>query len=415
MSDTQKKEISVSKGIVVTIIVMVIISALCAGVYYFSHSVDLLVTRAEKAIEQNRLDDACLFLERAVSQEENPEIQLMLADVYNRRGNLFEYEYLLRAVIGNPSTNAEQLEGAYRQLINRYKAQEDYTAIHDLLTNCSSDKIKSVFEIYFAKDPEFSLVPGKYDAVQTVKLTSASNCRIYYTTNGAEPSERSNLYTAPLYLDEGKTTVKAIAVNEYGIASSISEGIYQISIKRPDMPKLNVASGSYYEPIELTVLDSDEEDEIYYTTDGSVPDLSCDLYTKPIHVPLGDSTYCFVRIEDGRTSDPVKVQISFNLETEYTTEDAVNDVIDYYIKNKRIKNREGAVRKADYRYSYVYQYVQKAEDGNIYYFIAEYKIEADQTAARTGTVLAVDINTKDKFKVLFDEQGGFEIISIDTK
>ena len=31
------------------------------------------------------------------------------------------------------------------------------------------------------------------------------------------------------------------------------------------------------------------------------------------------------------------------------------------------------------------------------------------------TVLAVDIYSKDKFKVQFDDEGGFEIISIDTK
>ena len=60
--------------------------------------------------------------------------------------------------------------------------------------------------------PVFSLPEGTYKGQVTVTMTTATaGATIYYTTNGVDASERSNVYTGPVTLTE-TTTLKAIAV-----------------------------------------------------------------------------------------------------------------------------------------------------------------------------------------------------------
>ncbi len=53
---------------------------------------------------------------------------------------------------------------------------------------------------------------GNYDAAQTVTITAEEGVTIYYTTDGSEPSIASAVYTEPITVGEGTTTIKAIAV-----------------------------------------------------------------------------------------------------------------------------------------------------------------------------------------------------------
>lgn len=98
-------------------------------------------------------------------------------------------------------------------------------------------------------DPDVTTVSanpssGTYGVGQTVTLTAnPSNAAIYYTTDGSTPSAGSTRYNGPIVLQNGTTTIKAIAVsssgtsavlsNSYTISNNPVHGI-TVSFKAPD-------------------------------------------------------------------------------------------------------------------------------------------------------------------------------------
>ncbi|MDE6111829.1 MAG: chitobiase/beta-hexosaminidase C-terminal domain-containing protein, partial [Bacteroidales bacterium] len=121
-----------------------------------------------------------------------------------------------------------------------------------------------------AADPVFSPAAGyiaKGSAV-TMKATP-TDAKIYYTTDGTEPTELSTEYTAPVTINE-RTAFKAIAITEKG-TSFVSEAVYSVIA----IPQVTPASGRvvFDTLVNITLGEgvSMEGVEIYYTTDGTEP------------------------------------------------------------------------------------------------------------------------------------------------
>ena len=90
----------------------------------------------------------------------------------------------------------------------------------------TSEPVQDVLPI--TATPQFDLEPGTYTESVTLSITSQSEgASIYYTLNGEEPSNQSELYTGPLVLNSS-AEVKAIAVKDGFENSAVQEGIYRI-------------------------------------------------------------------------------------------------------------------------------------------------------------------------------------------
>ncbi|PTM59405.1 chitobiase/beta-hexosaminidase C-terminal domain-containing protein [Desmospora activa] len=64
--------------------------------------------------------------------------------------------------------------------------------------------------------PTATPAPGSYSESQTVTLQTATpGARIYFTTDGSDPTNQSHLYTEPITVD-ATTTVKAVAIRGNG-------------------------------------------------------------------------------------------------------------------------------------------------------------------------------------------------------
>ncbi len=86
----------------------------------------------------------------------------------------------------------------------------------------------SEFIVYRPKAPTTNLSSGSYSDTQSVVLTTETQgAKIYYTTNGDEPTSNSKEYVNPISISKS-TTIKAITIKNH-IKSEISTFSYKIS------------------------------------------------------------------------------------------------------------------------------------------------------------------------------------------
>lgn len=114
--------------------------------------------------------------------------------------------------------------------------------------------------------------------VKVVLATEEPGARIYYTLDGSTPNETSLLYTAPIVL-KSTTTINAVSIVH---SKEYSDVFTEQWIQKAAAPA--VVSGDQIFTNEVVVVLATEEPNgsIYYTLDGSTPDETSLLYTKPI-------------------------------------------------------------------------------------------------------------------------------------
>ena len=84
-------------------------------------------------------------------------------------------------------------------------------------------------EVKVVADPAISPNGGTYNKAQNITITSAtSGAKIYYTTDGSTPTEKSNLYSKPFVVSKN-TVIKAIAVKDGMTNSKVTTINYVIA------------------------------------------------------------------------------------------------------------------------------------------------------------------------------------------
>lgn len=109
-----------------------------------------------------------------------------------------------------------------------------YKFVFNVTTSGSSNQYIEVQQVdFYGTKPEgvvdaplFSLEGGSYVGAQTVELSAAEGCKIYYTVDGSEPTAESTEYSAPITISE-TTTVKAVAVKD-GKSSLVATETFNI-------------------------------------------------------------------------------------------------------------------------------------------------------------------------------------------
>lgn len=163
------------------------------------------------------------------------------------------YDYVLHLTISHEQRNEGQIyyttDGTTPDMDSKlYNApiliDEGTTVIRAVFIRSDgmqSEEADGTYQVMFdyPDEPDFSVESGDYDGGFYVTITSEDDdCQIYYTTNGEEPGTDSKLYREPVYISPGFTVLQAIAINENGWASGITEAIYNVSeIPAPPEPE----------------------------------------------------------------------------------------------------------------------------------------------------------------------------------
>ena len=156
--------------------------------------------------------------------------------------------------------------------------------------------------------PTFSPAAGAYTTVQTVTISDPTmGASIYYTTDGSMPGAgtgTSMLYTGPLTVSDSET-LNAIAVDSGDTSSAVATAAYSVTLAGANAtPTLSLVAGTYTSPEPVTITDTTSGASIYYTTDGSAPTASSNLYIGPIAVSSTE-TINAIAIGGGLTSSGV--------------------------------------------------------------------------------------------------------------
>ncbi len=248
--------------------------------------------RAEEYKKNELPDKALECIDKALDLKRDDEDALLLkAEIL---GDLEKQKEQIQTLLHITELYPKQ-EKAYRMLVDIYVQNQDYSAMQKLAQGVTDKKILTLFDGYIPETPVFKKEPGEYDTRIQLELTSDANSQILYTVDGSDPIAKGKNYTGEIELDEGKTLVKAVATNEFGIFSEVIEGEFIIELLVPDKPQASLPSGTYTEEkkISITVQDGCTA---YYTWDGSTPNASSTRYSGSFSMKEGNNVLSVIVI-----------------------------------------------------------------------------------------------------------------------
>ncbi len=397
-------------------ITMVMVTVICCACYFlYTHHLQTISYQVKKAQEyaaDENYQQAIAFLDSAFAQDETQsELLFLKADYYYLLSDNESALMTLKQIIDKGIYPYEDIEEAYDKMITIYTKQKRYEDINALLRSCKEDTIVNMFQGYLAKEPEFNYVEGDYAEIIPLKLSSNTSGTIYYTMDGSEPDENSQIYTAPLFLEDGEYTISAFFVNDYGIKSNIVTKTYHISLDVPNAPEVSLYSGEYTQPVMITVVPQ-EGCQTFYTTDESEPTRDSVPYTGPIPMPLGTTNFRFINVsEAGVYSEVTQRTYTLSLHSTISTDEAVQRLIDRLVEIGYLKDTEGRLEQQSGTYSYQFSSVLMIGE-DIYFTINEYSNDGTGLSTRTDKVFLIQVYTGAPARLGYDEDGNFAAVPI---
>jgi glucan-binding YG repeat protein len=154
--------------------------------------------------------------------------------------------------------------------------------------------------------------PGTYiDSVVVEFRSKNSNDKIYYTTDGSEPTTASTPFIKPMFLKDS-TTFKVRAYSPDGEAGNVSELAYVINKSGNVVaPKVSVPEGTYGKEFQVALTSESQDAAIYYTLDGSTPSSNSNKYQGPINI-TSDIVLKAIAVAGGKSSQVTTKQYKFN-------------------------------------------------------------------------------------------------------
>ena len=395
-------------GVGVSFIGIVLLLAIIGNIIrvrYFTY--DFQMKKAYECMQQEKYDQAIEYYNRALELDSKSSLaRYYLGEVYMKKGDVDNALLLFKEVAASEG-GAEERLSACKTVVEIYSRLGNYQAISDFLLDMGDNDISNSFQKYKAKAPDFSFESGSYETIIPLKLTSNTAGRIYYTMDGSIPNENSEVYNAPIFLENGDYIIKAYFVNEFGVASGVVEKTYHIDVSIPVAPEVSAYSG-YYEVPTLIEVEVPENSTVYYTTDGTEPTKDSTEYWEPIHMPVGKSRFKFVTYNaEGVAGEVVTRDYNLMLKTQVTVADAEVIITQGMFEAGKIYDLSGLSYEIFGRYIYRLWHVTNIENLGDFYIVAEYHEDTEGIITRTGALYGVGVYDGKRYRISLDENSQY--------
>lgn len=245
----------------------------------------------------------------------------------------------------------------------------------------------------YVATPTFSPAPGSYTEDQEVTIScTTQDAVIYYTTDGSEPTAESDVYTEPIMVTEGFTTIKAIAMLD-SVSSRVATGVYNIN---PNIP------GSFENPYTVQDAKDNTPSSGYVYVRGIVSEIAS---SESDVIQYHDISYYIS--DDGSTANQLFVRYGMNIDSTEFYSLGELQVGDRVVVRGKLEKVGSTPRIAAYNYIVSFErdveppffspgscMLTKDENAIVYIFSDTYEAEIHYTM--DGTVPTMD-------SPLFDE------------
>ena len=185
-------------------------------IYDQAFTQDQLVSAAQHQEQKGNYEVARWLYGVAYRQTRDSEsVAIALANQYLSQGNYTKAEYTLSNAIADGGDS--QL---YIALCSVYVAQDKLLDAVNMLEQITDPAIKAELDALRPAAPSLTPDPGFYNQFLSVSVSSDSGT-LYVSRDGEYPSTAKDLYTGPLSLDLGETTLYALSVGEDGLVSPL--------------------------------------------------------------------------------------------------------------------------------------------------------------------------------------------------
>ncbi|MGN0517099.1 MAG: chitobiase/beta-hexosaminidase C-terminal domain-containing protein [Acutalibacteraceae bacterium] len=128
--------------------------------------------------------------------------------------------------------------------------------------------------------------------------SSTSGATIYYTTDGSTPTTSSTKYTAAFNVTADSTTIKALAVTSGYTNSAVASST--VTVSQVSTPVITIDSSK-----NVTITCSTSGATVYYTTDGTTPTTSSNVYSSSFKLTTNGATVKAIAVASGYRNSSV--------------------------------------------------------------------------------------------------------------
>ncbi|MDD6657405.1 MAG: chitobiase/beta-hexosaminidase C-terminal domain-containing protein [Lachnospiraceae bacterium] len=173
------------------------------------------------------------------------------------------------------------------------------------------------------KAPQSSVPDGAVFTTESQVVLTAEDGKIFYTTDGSDPTESSVLYTSPIEVTKD-VTIRAVAMSEEKDISETASFSYTFADK-VETPTVSEENGELEIGSEVIFSCKTKNVTMYYTTNGTDPDLkdknNLTIYTGPIVVNKAMTIKLIATKENMQASDIVTARFTVREPVEVVVEE----------------------------------------------------------------------------------------------
>ena len=198
-----------SRKLKASILLLLFALALAAAFFSYrrklSNSRTVLAGKSAEAAEEGSYAEASRLIDRALQSPEDDsftdeQLYLKKAEYMQKAGDNDQALSIAMRVVKNTHEGQQEFDEAWERIVSICIEEEEFGKLATLLEGSGVESVKSKYYNYLVYDPVFRDPPGTYEESLALYIESQGEGAVFYTLDGTEPTEKSNLYSGPITL-----------------------------------------------------------------------------------------------------------------------------------------------------------------------------------------------------------------------